>query len=646
MAMMMMKLIGGIVLAGVWCGAAADVPATQTFDFDTEAGRAGWKCETEAARFEKGTGRKGSTAAVWESASPAKARKGLARRHMPAEPGGVYRISGWMKKEKFEGKALIELNWYDRNGKWMWFRAAEPVENNLVGDGGWAYFSALTKPLPAEVGSLAISCYVFENAKGRVLFDDIVLEAAGQRTISAFSSSAYRGEVFRGSVRFAASLALNTLRHPIESTEAQLRFRGSGGRTAALTPAVFTADRVLFDVDAAAFAPGRQQVELVLSDRRDGKRLADAKIDFERLAAEPKGKVRLDGHGRLLVGGKPFFPVGMMLMGMKDEDFDRYLSSPFNFGGRYGKTTRADLDRFAAKGKYLMVDLLCRGFTARGRKGDAYVRETVAALADHPALLAWFVADEIEGDAIAAVSANTRLLHELDPDHPTYGCHNKAFEMSSLLSCYDIGGMDAYPIGAREGPDTDIGSVYQKCRTLAENTFGTMPTWHIPQTFDWSYYGRDKDPRYIDVRMPTRAEMANMSWQGVAAGGNGVMMYAYFELPRTLKGEAYERTWSEICGIGAEIVKMADVMLSVEKPRAVPTGLDERKIISRSWRHRGREWTLFVNRTRENVIATAELPKSCTKLHTAVGAGASLVAPRHVRLDFAPLGYAFVEMEF
>ena len=124
------------------------------------------------------------------------------------------------------------------------------------------------------------------------------------------------------------------------------------------------------------------------------------------------------------------------------------------------------------------------------------------------------------------VASVNDLLEEIDPDHPTWAVTDKPKHARALLPCYDVIGMDPYPVG-NKGWRNDIGICSGWPREAREGMFDMRPMWQVPQVFNWAWYRKgDNDPP-PDLRMPTRQEIANMCWQGVAAGANGLCLLAH-----------------------------------------------------------------------------------------------------------------------
>ena len=80
-------------------------------------------------------------------------------------------------------------------------------------------------------------------------------------------------------------------------------------------------------------------------------------------------------------------------------------------------------------------------------ESQAALRQAVAEVGGHSALLGWLVADEVPQTQLETVANANRFLHAIDPHHPTYAALNRTYNVRSALGCFDAFGMDPYPIG-------------------------------------------------------------------------------------------------------------------------------------------------------------------------------------------------------
>jgi len=114
------------------------------------------------------------------------------------------------------------------------------------------------------------------------------------------------------------------------------------------------------------------------------------------------------------------------------------------------------------------------------RKRELLINE-VNTFKDHPALLAWYIADEPNGNKISPDSLVKiyKLIKEIDPWHPVSVVFMAPF-LSSLkyADAMDIVMADPYPVP--ELPVTLVGNVAGQ---LAKAFEGQKPIWIVPQKY-------------------------------------------------------------------------------------------------------------------------------------------------------------------
>ena len=214
--------------------------------------------------------------------------------------------------------------------------------------------------------------------------------------------------------------------------------------------------RIPVDSDGVAraefgqFKQGKIPVEAKLLDLT-GKRILA--VDRGNLFSRPKEdysaphNVEIDEFGRVMVGGKPFMPIGLfaaMIVEMKDTTaLKKIKEAGFNtllsigYVNPYGgikdtpeQTLRAlcnELQKYDLKYIFSIKNQieLPKGTKPRGRyKWGKYTNKkqitdmTVKTLRNHPAMLAWYVSDENALGEIPAIRALRERISMNDPYHP------------------------------------------------------------------------------------------------------------------------------------------------------------------------------------------------------------------------------------
>jgi len=640
-----------LMLLTVVCGqflAAAELAVNG--GFDGAQPDSGWNLPSPQWKALAGKGRKGTGGLVWENADPKSFM--FPTQRLALEPGASYVISGWAKVVEGTPKPSICIGWCDASNKWISCQYAERQAENDPSTEGWVRYEARTPSLPANAAIGILHCHVRRGDVGKVLFDDISLESAGVEVIPYLATSAFRNSFTAddGDIAFVAPLNLNVVKTPLETLRAELVFRDASGRKVSRPADAFAADLVRFDVPAGDFAIGRQGVRLQIVVREDGRVLAAKERMVERTVVPRPRRVRFDRKGRTLIDGRPVFPLGCFSARVDPDMMADYRKGPFNFVMPYGLTEAPNLDCAASNGVYVAPCIVKRVYGLKYQMVDtrkmtreeahASLREYVGRVKDHPALAAWYLVDEVPLADVAKVADINDLMEELDPDHPTWAVTDKPHHARPLLACYDVIGMDPYPIG-NLGWRNDVGICSGWAQEARKGMYGFRPMWHVPQAFSWEWYRKDEIEVIPDKRMPNRREIANMTWQGVAGGANGIFFYSYSAMRKYMKPGDFESSWRDVCDVAREVKAMEDVLLSDGDPVVVVDPGE--KVAVRTWRQAGRDWVLVANRTREAVRTSFALPRAYAVLETRCGEGVTLAGDR-LEVDFAPFGYAFVAL--
>ena len=360
----------------------------------------------------------------------------------------------------------------------------------------------------------------------------------------------------------------------------------------------------------------------------DKKRTAVCETVFYNHVKElPKRRVSIDAMGRTIFDGKLFFPFGMYMDAFAGKKAEKYTKGPFNCLVPYATLTRDQLDFAHQKGLKVVYSLknIYRGYgfqpfpIADEAEEEAFVAAKVAAIKDHPSLLAWYIQDEMGPGMVPRLKVRDRLIRKVDPDHPTVSCFCRPESALEYMDTSDIQGTDPYPFGRQD--TVRIERVGKETRNVFNAYFGMRPLWQVTQAFDSSYIHKDK----TKMRHPTGEEMLNMCLQCVAAGANGVFFWSYHHLGQNALGhspEDFDKYWDEACRAGEAFVKMIPVFLAEDISNLVEGVLYDMPV--RAWRHNGSIWFLAVN-------ASYETKKTQVK-----------IGGKTIDLDMPPLGYVLL----
>lgn len=349
--------------------------------------------------------------------------------------------------------------------------------------------------------------------------------------------------------------------------------------------------------------------------------LLAAGLSFGGLRAEP-----LDGAGRVVRGGKPFFVLGWYSDG-EPERLERVARSPFNTVLDYGLTarpiegTRRYLDQAARLG---VAVILCvndiypsakhRNVLGEWQGNEAILEGLVRAFRDHPAVLAWYTNDELPFELSAELKGYSERLRALDPQHPQLLAHFKVGGLEAFREAADIFAIDRYPV-----PRGKVEEVAQAVDQARSEVPLPRPVWAILQNFAWYQH---KDPRTplvpgdIDTprariptpeewdlgRPPTAEEVRAMTYLALTHGANGLLYWCLYNLEYL--PDRQER-WTSACMLGEEIRALEGALLATERAQ-VTTSAPGIHLLGKV--ADGHLVVLAVNASAEPVRATISLP--------------------------------------
>lgn len=639
-----MRLLGLFLAWGV--AACAEDNAVRNPGFEeTDAGgaTAAWSDRRPVYRFEAGCGRDGSRGLAYDNADPK--HYSFPSQRVDVQPGCCYSFEVWVRTEDLKGDesgATVCMEWSGPDGKWLGGAYAEGVRGT---SGGWKRVSGTTRALPTNAVRVTVAPYVRRGMTGRAWFDDLRVARHYPPLVSAVSASPYRQTAAGGPVTFYAGLFLveaGVAQEEVTGTFTVLDEKGHVWRSA--RPSALARDFARWEDDTTGWPVGDYRVRFELSTR-DGKSKGSAETRFHRVERMPPRKVWVDGHKRLIVDGHPFFPLGMYWSSVKEPELETYAKGPFNCLMPYGSPTPAQMDACAARGLkviYSIKDFYSgTRWAPAGMKSEAdelaEIKRRVALHAGHPALIAWYINDEMPLTMVGRLSARQRLMEELDPGHPTWVVLYQYDQVRAYLPTFDVIGTDPYPI-----PEKPAGTALEWTRTTRDQSFGTRAVWQVPQVFDWGCYrkGDERDK----ARSPTPQEMRGMAWQCIAAGANGLVFYSFFDLSKPQAHDPFERRWPEVCAMAEEIKRYIPVLLS-DEPAPAPACEGPASVEVRAWRQGRSVYLLVVNGASAPAAATVSLGGALRVAQAEFGAAPRQGQDGKLSFALAPLEPVLVRLE-
>jgi len=223
----------------------------------------------------------------------------------------------------------------------------------------------------------------------------------------------------------------------------------------------------------------------------------------------------------------------------------------------------------------------------------------MAAYRNHPALLAWYLNDELPPHMVPSLTEYYQRARANDPNHPAYIVIAAPPELRHFRATTDIMGADPYPI-----PQSPVTEVSDQTDNAVAGVGGHKPVWVVPQAFGWYQYrpegsDRGRVPTEAELetgRAPTYEEERCMTYLALAHGAKGLIYYCYYDL-RVLP--QYAEMWGWMKQIGAEVKALSPVLLSSDDLGPARVTPATAPIHTKLKRHQGREILIAVNAGRE-----------------------------------------------
>ena len=629
-------LVGSALLLAVFAGEPVKLQNAGFEQVDASGYPLGWS--KHPLWHGERAGHNGSGGIVYECASQEEAAKkgGRPGQLIELKAGKRYYFSALVKttnivtERKTTAQGLsIYVEGYNAKGKWAFGKIAQPCVSGTTKD--WVKVEGVTCEVPDGIVRAYVQPIAQGRAVGRGVIDNIYVAEYDMPPVEGVFADVYRHESAGGPVRFAASLNIDVRVAKVEDHVATFTYTAADGRRATVPAKIVSSCEATATLDTSLFAIGTNDVTCTLS--RGGKELGKASLSFARLAAPTPRRVYIDSHKRTIVDGKPFFPLGMYFRRPTESNLAVYAEAPFNCLMPYGYPTREELDLCQRLG-YKVIYNLQGGFNDKDA-GKKWVTDRVTEFKGHPAVLAWYTNDEHPIADIPKLTMRQGWVEALDDDHPTWSVQDVFSEVRHYLPTYDVLGMDPYPV-----PRKPIETVISSMRQGASWTFGMKAVWQVPQAFGWGWLKRRET---MGQRGPTRDELANMTWQSIAGGANGIVYYAFHQLRSAGDdpNDSPEKAWERVKSAAAEVKRYEQVMLS---PESVPvTGATE-AVAVRTWRHEGCVYLLAVNCTIEpQKVALAIKDVHEGKVSAEFGPAPSFKDGR-LELSLGPIGYVMLRL--
>ena len=459
----------------------------------------------------------------------------------------------------------------------------------------------------------------------------------------------YRGLIFPSGGAVEVAAKINPAADRLAATMTL-----EGGEKKAFVVRSLEAARETITVSADTLPPGAVKLKVIVRREIDEAEVAAREWQLRKLTPDEIKKLRvyIDHHNNTVVDGKPFFPLGWY-GSPNEKQMAEIAEGPFNCILDYGTNHESKewmlryLDAMHAKGLKLIYCLNDVYPTAtyfkdkewEGISGNQAIAEAVIkAYRDHPAILAWYLNDELPRKLAPKLEEYYERAKAGDPNHPCYIVLCNMSELKYFTNTTDVYGVDPYPIP--KNPVTSV-SDWMEASNAAVN--GHKPTWLVPQAFAWYQYkpegsDRGRKPTEEELktgRAPTYEEERCMTYLALTHGAKGLIYYCYYDL-RVLP--QYDEMWGWMKKIAAEVKTLSPVLLSPDDLGKATFTPDNAAIHTKLKRCDGRLYLMAVNAGREPCQATFEFKKPLPAKVTVMFESRDIATdgPR-LKLEFGPL---------
>jgi len=291
--------------------------------------------------------------------------------------------------------------------------------------------------------------------------------------------------------------------------------------------------------------------------------VSSAKVIVEDVPA-PEERLSLRDDGMLLVGGKPFFPIGIyhvVKCDFNSNSYDRAFrdlkAAGFNLVHRASPAPFEETEEFLTAAERLDLKVFIPPVVSLS--GDFVQGNRELDLMHHRSILAWYLADDTASNTTPEQLAYRNMICKtLDPTRLTLqadpvmsGGSNNRYDL--YVHFTDLFLPEIYPARGNEELACEVSEVVRDMEEIRGSIVRAgcpvKGIWPIIQHFDgWGW-----------KRFPTFAEMRAMSWASIVHGANGITWYVYHSLSGRGRGvvSSPER-WDEMTRVSREIAAVQE----------------------------------------------------------------------------------------
>lgn len=603
-------------------GAVVPNPPIMNSQFDE--GSKGWTLP-QGAEVKSNEGLNQTGALFMEVTNPG--FQPLAVQNVPLRPSTTYRFSVQIRTEGCED---LKAKAASTNAEYPGFWTGASICVEFARDGkyaGGSYHVAGvngtsnwtrregTVIVPAGIDSGTITLLIRKGCTGKAWFDDVsIVPESASPMAYLIRPTANRFLPTDGSFAIRWDNLGFTANDPAGNLTARVRLMSGD---AVVKEGMFPLKGLLTTGTLGALPEGDFKLEATLvnpAEKRIWHQQSFSVACKDKSAGGPHA-VRIDNHGRTFVGKDEFMPVGFFLQEVNPQILDVIAASPFNTVLSYRsldmpipkgaseatlakpiipgpgegrvKGVRLAMDACHERGlKYIFSLCPWPGMNAKEEleskeQSDeknkirlAQSETLINNLKDHPALLAWYTADEPAPNLAPGLSRFREWLRQRDPFHPSYGVYMHFNELPLYADSADIMGIDPYPIANKH----DSMTMVESATSGSQSAIGTklaqgMPLWVVPQAHNFGTYGADRKNGNVSREAllqtghisPSEEDMRAMSLRMAIGGARGFIFYSYFDLVWPNVMPEFSRRWAELCRVAALLRELQPFLYSEEK---------------------------------------------------------------------------------
>ncbi|MHB1000229.1 MAG: carbohydrate binding domain-containing protein [Armatimonadota bacterium] len=490
---------------------------------------------------------------------------------IPLQENAKYEISAWIKTENVHGSASIALIYFDDKDKYL---PGGYYPTGVTGTSDWTFVTGSSKKTPSNAKRAAFILFMKQGSTGTAWFDDVDAKMVYDfnfRTL--ITSPVYRNTVYSSqpkTLEIGVHAEGNAL-HPTNSLLIDISVKDPAGKiTSTRTePALDSRKWKNIPVNIKNPISGKYYITAKLIKRKSGDVFSSSNMTFTIAPSSTKvPKVYIDQQKRCIVEGEPFFPLGFYCTG-RIEDVRKYITrlsgTGFNCLMNYATATYSQdniqtlLDTaenndikmiFSVKDCY-------DGAKYELKKSGPWtgsfnvLKGMVSTYKNHPAVLAWYLNDELTGRFLPQIIDRYNYISSTDPDHPVWQVLFAKQDIYLHVDNTDILGIDDYPV-MRKSENPNIYEFGDAAKIAEKSTMSSRAVWMVPECSTIRY-----DSVNPSKRPPTYNEIMCETYQALTNGARGLIFFSLHDL---LKYDG-EPQWEIMKRIGDHLNRIKPVLL-------------------------------------------------------------------------------------